>query len=112
MATVSLLGCRRNNVADDGCPGECEAEGTHASRRSNLLQDRQLSSLLRALGRCRAMTEMSRLEPTDRRPANGRTRRNLAVRPRSGEGQESTRPGSSFSSREGPVCDQEELFLE
>jgi len=23
-----------------------------------------------------------------------------------------TRPGSSFSSREGPVCDQDELFLE
>jgi hypothetical protein len=38
--------------------------------------------------------------------------RNLAVRPRSSEGQASTHPGSSPVSREGPVRDQEEPFLE
>jgi len=56
-----------------------------------------------------ALGRTLRLSPLDR---NGRFRRNLAVRARSGEGQESIHLGSSPLSREGPFWDQKELFLE
>jgi hypothetical protein len=48
----------------------------------------------------------------DRRRPNGCFRRYIAVDARSGEGRLFTRPRSTPLSREGPVWDQEELFLE